>query len=287
MVTRRHFLRWLLGMPVISSFLLPVPRLFAQIPSLSRKQASLSIGESFAGEIFHYEIDFWFLKRVAIATLSFTGAEEKGHHIITLKGETVGLIGFLSRYRVDTYRAVAEEIDGGRRLRSLSFDEYVKVGKKVRKNIHTFDHEKRVWIQRTIRSSGATSDVEHEIPQGKDYNDFLTAAYNFRYGTYGPIERGRTYTIPTFPRKGKDSYELKIAPKNVEDEVRKSNGVMEESEYLIQVWLDPEIVNSPEGAIEGWLSKEIYPVEGIIKDVFLFGDVHGHLIKREKAIGNP
>jgi len=283
MVTRRYFLRWLLGLPFVSSFFVGAPFLHARMSPATQQEPLLSIGESFAGEEFQYEIDFWVLRRVAVATLSFTKAKEQGRYIITLKGETVGLIGFLSRYRVDAYKAVAEEIDGGRRLRSLSFEEYVKVGKKVRKHIHTFDHEKRTWIHRTIRSSGATSDVEHPIPSGAEYNDFLTAAYNFRYGVYGSIERGKTYTIPTFPRKERSSYELKIAPKNVEDEVRKSNNIMAESEYLIQIWLDPDIVNSPEGAIEGWLSKEIYPVEGTIKDVFLFGDVHGHLVKKGKG----
>jgi hypothetical protein len=32
--------------------------------------------------------------------------------------------------------------------------------------------------------------------------------------------------------------------------------------------------------IEGWLSKDLYPVEGTIKDVILFGDVQGSLVKR-------
>jgi hypothetical protein len=34
------------------------------------------------------------------------------------------------------------------------------------------------------------------------------------------------------------------------------------------------------GLIQGRLAKELYPVEGIMEDVFLFGDVRGTLVKR-------
>jgi len=111
------------------------------------------------------------------------------------------------------------------------------------------------------------------------YDDFLCASYNFRYGVYGRLERGKTFIIPTFPRKGSSTYEITIATKEEEDRQRLAEKVDEKAALLLRVKLDPEITDSKTGLIEGWLSRENYPVEGIIRDVILFGDVYGKLVK--------
>jgi hypothetical protein len=281
-ISRRHFLLWLAGVPIASSFPFHVRNALAQAPARSAGESRSSIGELYAGEDLNYEIAFWLIKRVAQAKLGFHRGEQKGRYVATLEGETLPVFGFLARYRVDSYRSVMEEVDEGRRLRSLSFDEYVKVGKKVRRHIHTFDHQRQKWTHQTIRANGATSTEENDIPPGKRYDDFLAAAYNFRYGVYGPVERGKTYSIATFPRRDISSYEMKVLPKDVEQRHRRADKVGEAGEYLIELNMDPEVINSKAGDIEGWLSKDLYPVEGTIKDVFLFGDVRGTLVKREK-----
>ncbi len=122
--------------------------------------------------------------------------------------------------------------------------------------------------------------MEKDIPEGKTYDDFLTAAYNFRCGIYGVVERGKSYKVSTFPRQGTGIYEVKVASKKEEERRRKSEGGGEEKEYAIDLKFDPDIVNSKEGLIEGWLSKDLYPVEGTIKDVILFGDVQARLVRR-------
>jgi hypothetical protein len=281
MITRRDFVRWLVGLPLFSSFPFRADRLYAQPTDRLRVDTKEStIGELFAGEELDYEISFWIIKRVAVAKLTFHRAEQKGRYVATLKGETLGLLGFLARYRVDTYRSLMEVTDGGRRLRSLAFDEYVKVGNRVRKNLHSFDHQIRKWVHQSSRRDGTMETAEKEIPEGKTYDDFLTAAYNFRCGICGAVERGKTYNVATFPRKGTGIYEVKVASKEVEERRRKSDGVGEEREYAIDLKFDPDIINSKEGLIEGWLSKDLYPAEGTIKDVILFGDVHANIIKR-------
>lgn len=280
MTTRRLFLRWLAGLPLLPLIPFTITDLLGQATLRSGNPPGLSIGETYAGEALHYEIAFWLFKKVAKGNLAVRRGDQRGTYVAALYGETLGVLGMLARYRVDFYRAVMEEVDGGRRFRSLSFDEYVKVGKNVRRNMHVFDHENRKWIERTVRASGAVSRTEHEIPEGKVYDDFLTAAFNFRHGVYGPVERGRTYTVPTFPRKDVTSYQVKVASRKDEARERQAGEPMEGSEYYIELSLDPEVTTSKEGAVEGWLAKELYPVEGTIKDVILFGDVHGTLVKR-------
>jgi hypothetical protein len=280
-LTRRHFIRGLLGFPLIFSFPLPIREISAEVPGLQRGENT--IGEFFKGEELHYEIGFWLLKKVAIGKISFKEMGEKGRYIATLQGETLGVLGWVARYRVDTYRSIMEEIDGGRRLRSISFEEDMKVGNKVKRRTHFFDYQKRKWIEVRQRKDGTKARREEEIPSGMIYDDFIAASYNFRYGVYGDIERGRKYTVATFPKMGPSSYEVIVASKGEEEKRKKTEKIKEGKEYFVKLYLDPEITHSKEGLIEGWLSKGLYPIEGTIKDVVLFGDVTGRLIKNSRG----
>lgn len=269
-------------MPLLTGLPFFLPAASAQAPANGRAIPGMTIGQTFAGEELHYDIAFWLLSKVAVVRMTFAPGTEKGIYVSTLQGETVGLTGFITRYRTDTYRAVMEELDGGRRLRSLSFEERVQIGKESRRHTHTFDHKNRKWVERNVRMSGATSEEEHGIPTDQDYNDFLTASYNFRYGVYGTAERGKTFRVPVFPKKSVTAYDVKFAPKAEEDLLRDRTSVPDGSEYRIELTMDPEVVHSRQGIIKGWLAKELYPVEGVMEDVFLFGDVRGTLVKRVK-----
>jgi hypothetical protein len=280
MLTRRLFLRFLLGLPLLSSIPFSIRETWADPSTLPRIEGN-SIGEFFKGEELSYEIGVWLFKKVALGKLSFKEMGEKGRYLATLQGETLGTLGWVARYRAETYRSIMEEIDGGKRLRSLSFEEDVKVGNKLTKRTHFFDYQKRKWIQVRQSRYGVKTRKEEEIPPGMVYDDFITASYNFRYGVYGGIERGRKYTVATFPKKGPSSYEVRVASKEEEDKRKKSEKLKDGKEYYVKLFLDPELTHSKEGLIEGWLSKELYPTEGAIKDVILFGDVTGTLIKKK------
>jgi hypothetical protein len=281
-LTRRHFVRWLLGLPILSSFHLPLQEIWAGSLVLPSKEGN-SIGEFFKGEELHYEIGIWFFKRVAIGKINFKAMGEKGRYIATLQGETLGVLGWVARYRVDTYRSIMEEVEGGRRLRSISFEEDVKIGNKLRRRSNFFDYQKLKWIKIRQRKDGTKVRTEEEIPPGRVYDDFVAASYNFRYGVYGGIERGGKYTVPTFPKKGPSSYEVRVASKEEEEKIRKFGELKDKKEYFVRLFMDPEVTHSKDGLIEGWLSKELYPIEGTIKDVMLLGDVKGTLIKKVRS----
>jgi hypothetical protein len=269
-----------MGLPLLSSFPFRVQDTWASLPVLPRKERGDSIGEFFRGEELQYEIGLWLFKKVAVGKISFEEMGEKGRYLATLQGETLGVLGFVARYRVDTYRSIMEEIDGGRRLRSISFEEDVKIGSKVRRRTHFLDYQKRKWTRIRQRNDGSETREETEIPPGMVYDDFVTATYNFRYGAYGKIERGKTYKVATFPKKGATSYEVRVASKEEEEKKRKSEKSKEDKEFFLKLFLDAELTHSQEGLIEGWLSKELYPVEGKIKNVIFFGDVKGTLVKK-------
>jgi hypothetical protein len=280
--TRRHFLRFFATLPFLSFLPSPFPIRGVQAETVGRSpgETGKSISEFFRNEELFYDIGFWLFNRAAQGTLHFKESEKKGRYVATLRTETLGVLGWMARYRVDTYRATMEEVDGGRRLRSLSFEEDVKVGQKSRKKIHHFDYPNQKWIQLRQRKNGTMERGEEGIPPGRVYDDFLTASYNFRFGVYGPMERGRRYTVTTFPRKGAASYEVSIAPGEEEEKRRRAEKVKDGKDFLVRLSLDPQITHSKEGMIEGWLSKESLPIEGTIKDVVLFGDVKGTLVKK-------
>ncbi len=279
LISRRHFLEAMAGWP-LSFLLAPIPQIMAKTPASSSEEAKGSIAEFFRGEDLIYEIGFWFFTRAALGRLSFRAGEKKDQYVALLETETLGVLGFVTRYRVDSYRSTMEEIDGGSRLRSLSFEEDVKVGNRFDKRVTQFDYPNKKWITLKWRKNGAIQRIEEEIPPGKIYDDFLTSSYNFRYGVYGAIERGKTYRVPTFPRKGSTSYQITVASRDEEERKRRSEKTKDEKEFYVKLILDPEITHSKEGRIEGWLSKGLLPVEGKLKDAFLFGDVKGTLIKK-------
>lgn len=278
-VTRRLFLKFLLGLPLLSSFPFRPQETWADLAPHPRKGRD-SIGEFFKGEELHYDIGLWQFKKVATGKIGFEEMAKKGRYLATLQGESLGFLGFVSRYRVDTYRSIMEEIDGGRRLRSISFEEDVKIGSKVRRRTYFFDYQRRKWVRERQRKDGTKAREEREIPPGMIYDDFVTAAYNFRYGVYGEMERGRIYRVATFPRKGETNYEVRVASREEEERRRKSEKSKEGKEFFLKLFLDAELTHSKEGLIEGWLSKELYPIEGAIKDVILFGDIKGTLVKK-------
>lgn len=282
MFTRRRFLEALVRWPLLSFLALRIPRTMANSSPSWTEGGKGSIAEFFRGEELVYEIGFWLFKRAALGRLSFRPGDKRGQYVALLQTETLGVLGFVTRYRVDTYRSTMEEIEGGSRLRSLSFEEDVKVGNKFDKRVTQFDYPRQKWITLKWKKNGTIQRIEEEIPPGKIYDDFLTSCCNFRYGVYGAIERGKTYMVPTFPRKGSTRYEIRVASKDEEDEKRRSEKTKDEKEFFVKLILGPEITHSKEGRIEGWLSKELLPVEGKLKDVFLFGDVKGTLIKSDK-----
>jgi hypothetical protein len=283
LLTRRQILQGFMGLPLLSLWPWVVTESKAQPVIGSRQEQRTSIGESFRGEQLDYEMGFWLAKRAALGKLTFKELETKGRYVATLQTETLGILGWVARYRADVYRSTMEEIDGGKRLRSLTFDEEVIIGGKLRGRRHAFDHVRRKWTVQRMRKDGTFDRTVRNIPEGKVYDDFITAAYNFRYGVYGSIERGKTYVVPTFPKKGASSYEIRVAPVEEEQQRRRSEKQKEGKDLYVKLLLDPDLTHSSEGVVEGWLSKELYAVEGAIKDVMLVGDVTGRLVNRTKA----
>lgn len=241
-------------------------------------RAEKDLVSDFRGEELRYQVGFLWFKRAAVGRLSFEKGKGNRGYKATLEGKTLGVIGWLTRYRRDIYTSSMEVIDGGKRFRPLRFEEDVVIGHKVRKRITLFDYGAGRLIKRRMNRSGIFIQKEERIPAGVVYDDFLTAFYNFRRGVYGKIQRGKRYRVGTIPKKGVFTIDVEIATREEEMRHRHREGDKGPREYFVTIFLDKEITRSRTGKIEGWVSKNLVPIEGTIEDVVLFGDVHGVLI---------
>jgi hypothetical protein len=244
----------------------------------SRAGVEKGLFPDFRGEELRYQIGFLWFKQAAIGKILFEKGEGNQGHKAILEGKTSGMIGWLTRYRRDIYTSYMEVIDGGKRFRPLRFEEDVVIGDKVRKRITLFDYGAGKLTKRRMNRRGVFIQTEERIPQGVVYDDFLTAFYNFRGGVYGKIERGKRYRVMTLPKKGVSTIDMEIATKEEEMRRRHGEGNKGPKEYYVTLFLDKEITRSRTGRVQGWVSKNLVPIEGTIEDVVLFGDVHGVLI---------
>jgi hypothetical protein len=235
------------------------------------------IASSFRGEELRYQFRFLWFNPAAMGRVVFEKAKGNQVYRAILEGETSGLIGWLTRYRRDSYTSYMEVIDGGKRFRPLRFEEDIVIGEKVRRKITFFDYGARKLIKRRMNRRGLFIRSEEEIPDGVVYDDFLTAFYNFRRGVHGEIQRGKRYRIRTIPKGRISTIEVEIATKEEETRRRHEGGNKRDREYYVTLFLDKEITRSRTGKIEGWASKNLVPIEGAIEDVVLVGDVRGVL----------
>lgn len=244
----------------------------------SRAGVEKDLVSDFRGEELRYQIGFLWFKKAAIGRILFEEGKQNRGYKAVLEGKTSGVIGWLTRYRRDIYTSSMEVIDEGKRFRPLRFEEDVVIGHKVRKKITLFDYGAGKLIKRRMNRKGIFIQTEESIPPGVVYDDFLTAFYNFRRGVYGKVERGKRYRVITIPKKGVSTIDVEIAMR--EEEMRRLHGEGNRGrrEYYVTIFLDKEITKSRTGKVEGWVSKNLVPIEGTIEDVVLFGDVHGVLI---------
>lgn len=241
-----------------------------------------TIGEHFDGEEFTYNIGFWWFKKAAVGKI---GIHKKGDGIyeITLTAETMGFIGFITKYRKDIYHAYAEETDGGRRFRTKRFEKIVKIGDRTRHGYTEVDYNTRTYHWKSWGGGKEEKEATEPIPPGILYDDPFTGFYNFRFGVYGRIEEGKEYRVPTFPKKDISTINVKIATKD--EKIAKVNPNPEEIGYLANIVIDKAFFGSQTGNIEVHFTQDLIPVYAVAKDLILFGDVRGTLVEMTSSMG--
>ncbi|OGQ51278.1 MAG: hypothetical protein A3J24_07035 [Deltaproteobacteria bacterium RIFCSPLOWO2_02_FULL_53_8] len=241
-----------------------------------------TIADAFVGEDLGYQIGFWIFSDLAEGKLSLEKGEGNDY-IATLSAWTTGFTGWALKYRKDTFVVHMTLSPDGQRFISKTFEKTVDKSGDVRKGITIFDHKKRLVTWRAWGGGKDERSGSGVIPPDKMIDDPVTAFYNFRYGVYGPVKEGTRYVIYSFP-KGNDvtTINLRMASRS-ELEANKGNNT--QAAYLAYAQLDKDLFESKSGNVEILFNKDMLPTEAVAKDILLFGDVRGKLIRMGFGMG--
>jgi len=232
----------------------------------------------FAGETLTYDIDFMIFSNAGQAQISFY--EENGQFKCLLVAQTKGFVGFLTRYVKHIYKASFYIVDGGKKLRTATFEREIIVGGERERILHAMDYAslRHHWF--VFNNDELIQQFNEPLPENAQLDDVLGAFYNFRNAAYGKIETGRSYHIPTFWTKGDQSEkesEMSIympteSERRIYEEAEGA-GKMEGSQQLVKMQVPSDLFETEEGELYFWASEHLIPLEAIYKDFILFGDV--------------
>jgi hypothetical protein len=254
-------------------------------PGSSLEAGSLPAGRSilqqFLGETLYYHIGFWLFPHCGEAKTGLFETENAGIFRASMEGRTSGLVDLLLGHYRYSYISLLSFIPEQDRFRPLRFEltkEYS--GKQSRRSV-VFDHPRGELLFSETDRSGTTKNKQEPMREGIVYEDYLTLFYNFRHGSYGPLERGKTYHLPLYIDEGMNSIDLAVFSREEEEKARKKENSRANKAYLVRFTVHKEDVSSKSGVIFGWLDKEAVPVKGTIKDVIFLGDLWGDLVSRK------
>lgn len=241
---------------------------------------SKSIGTHFSRERLEYDLTFMMFFSAANLVMELLPGKERNHYIASFRAETRGFVGWLVGYRKYHFRANLEEIDGGRRFLTHSYEKLKIVGKKRSKIIYQFDYKKKNFLIKTFRQGIARKSLTIPFVSEKPCNDILSLTYNFRYSAFGPIQRERKYRILGLPninrKKKKVFYNIELFSKKNETRQR-NNFDWEEKGYVAKVQIDKDIFSTKNGIIWVLFDENMMPLTGILEDAVVLGDVVGKL----------
>ena len=120
-----------------------------------------------------------------------------------------------------------------------------------------------------------------DIPVDDSFHDILTAFYNVRNGSYGPLTKGTHFKIKTIPEKGHDEISVHISSEQEEEVFRAAEGREKNDELLLNIIVPKEIFQSTTGELMVWSSTHFIPVETTVKDYILLGDLHAIFTHRK------
>jgi hypothetical protein len=276
-MTRRNCLRFLLGS---LGLFLTLPLVKAAAAAKMNRQ---TIVDQFLGEELIYNIGFWLISRCGKARTSFVKTDLPGIYRLGLEGHSVGFIDFLvGKLRYD-YISYAQFSAGDDRLRPILFQVNRKRAGKERRRSVIFDYAAQEIIFSKAGYDEQTEVQREPMRAERLFEDYLTLFYNFRYGYYGPLNRGTIYQLPLYIRKKMKSLTAQIVDHEQEKKQRKKEADRTEKDFFIKFQVAREDISSGSGRVEGWLSSDTIPIKGTIKDVIFFGDLWGEMLEKRAA----
>ena len=112
-------------------------------------------------------------------------------------------------------------------------------------------------------------------PDGCD--DMISVSYNFRNEIYGEVKEGASLNITTVYKDKSPNFSANVRSADNSNELSKWKDLFPDIKYVVDVALDPELLDSKEGKLVILLTEDLTPVGYVAKDVIGFGDLYGFL----------
>ena len=231
--------------------------------------------EGLIGEELTYDVSFLWFDRLATGSVRFSKGEKPGTYLAVLEARTRGFAAMVTKDRIERIQTLME-IDENGMLRPLVHGSHSFKGKgdKQRERVtsYTFDYQTRqVKFQKVVNNR--IYDVEY-LPLDTDQPvfDLLSAFYNMRIGSFGPID-GNQIVFSTFHRRGVE--EIVVAP--VDRDSLKNGDFFAPNAILRKVLVDPEIFKTSGRDLLISFDETGRPQKAVVKNVIGLGDVRGVL----------
>ncbi len=105
----------------------------------------------------------------------------------------------------------------------------------------------------------------------------ISVTYNFRNEIYGEVKEDASFNITTVYKDKSPNFSANVRSAEDSDELSKWQGIIPDIKYVVDVALDPELLDSKEGKLVILLTEDLIPVGYVAKDVIGFGDLYGFL----------
>ncbi|GAX60315.1 beta-lactamase class C and other penicillin binding proteins [Candidatus Scalindua japonica] len=228
---------------------------------------------TFEGEVLRYNIGFWLFKKVGTAT--FKCERDGDSLVVTIDACTAGFLDKII-HRHNIYRTTMTIDDITNRLKPVnSYEKKIK-REKERAMVTDYDYENNICSYKTWRHGMVHKEGSHKLePEGCD--DMISVSYNFRNEIYGEVKDGADFNIATVYKDKSPNFSAHVRSAEGSDEQSKWKGIIPDIKYIVDIALDPELLDSKEGKLVVLLTEDLIPVGYVAKDVVGFGDLYGFL----------
>ena len=227
----------------------------------------------FEGEVLKYNIGFWLFKKVGTAI--FKCEKDGDTLVVTIDACTTGFLDKII-HRHNIYRTTMTIDDITNRLKPInSYEKKVK-RKKERIMVTDYDYVNNICNYKTWKRGIVHKEGSHKL-EPKRCDDMISVSYNFRNEIYGEVKEGSSFNITTVYKDKSPNFSANVRSAEDSDELSKWQGIIPDIKYVVDVALDPELLDSKEGKLVVLLTDDLIPVGYVAKDVIGFGDLYGFL----------
>ena len=227
----------------------------------------------FEGEVLKYNIGFWLFKKVGTAT--FKCEKDGDNLVVTIDAQTEGFFDKII-HRHNNYRTTMIIDDITNRLKPInSYEKKIK-RKKERIIVTDYDYENNICNYKTWRRGVVHKEGSLKLESGV-CDDMISVSYNFRNEIYGEVKEDASFNITTVYKDKSPNFSANVRSAENSDELSKWQDIIPDIKYVVDVALDPELLDSKEGKLVVLLTEDLIPVGYVAKNVIGFGDLYGFL----------